>query len=43
MADVTLDTSIAPAPGKPAVSLGKNRIDVFVRGMDDHLGHRWRE
>jgi hypothetical protein len=23
------------------VSWGKNRIDVFVRGMDDHLGHLW--
>jgi hypothetical protein len=25
-----------------AVSWGPNRIDVFVRGMDNHLGHIWR-
>jgi Repeat of unknown function (DUF346) len=23
------------------VSWGPNRIDVFVQGMDDHLGHFW--
>lgn len=24
------------------LGLPPNRIDVFVRGMDDHLGHLWR-
>ena len=28
--------------GAPAaVSWGPDRIDAFVRGVDDHLGHLW--
>ena len=35
-------TDIAtPFPRPAAVSWGSNRIDVFVRGLDDHLGHLW--